>query len=67
MRVVLVSDVHLGGPEDPTQARFIAWVRTLRADRLCFLGDVFDTWWHWGPRAFPQYQPVIDAVREAGM
>lgn len=66
MRVVLVSDVHLGGPEDPHQAAFLAWLRGLRADHLCLLGDVFDTWWHWGEVPFPQYLPVVEALRATG-
>lgn len=67
MRVALVSDLHLAGPDDPRQARFLAWLRALRADRLCLLGDVFQHWWHWGDTPFPQYAPVVDALAASGV
>jgi len=67
MRVALVSDLHLAGPEDPRQARFLAWLGALRADRLCLLGDVFHHWWHWDDRPFPQYAPVVDALASASI
>jgi UDP-2,3-diacylglucosamine pyrophosphatase LpxH len=64
MRVALVSDVHLAGPDDPDQARFLAWLRALEVDQLCLVGDVFDHWWHFGAEPFPQYRPVVDALLE---
>ncbi len=76
MRVVLVSDVHLGGPDDPTQAEFLEFLRTLECDRLMLLGDIFQHWWHfptgiWAcfarasatkPTIFREYEPVIEAL-----
>ncbi len=67
MRVVLVSDVHLGGPGGATQARFLEWIRGIEADHLCLCGDVFDVWWHWGTTPFAAYAPVVDAIRDRGL
>jgi UDP-2,3-diacylglucosamine pyrophosphatase LpxH len=67
MRVALVSDVHLAGPDDPVHARFIRWIEDLRVDRLCLCGDVFQHWWHFGAEPFPQYRPVVDALRRSGI
>lgn len=67
MRVALVSDVHLGGPDDPNQARFLAWLAALEVDRLCLCGDVFHHWWHFGDRPFPAYAPVVDALAARGL
>ena len=32
MRVALLSDAHLGGPDDPNQARFLAFLERLEAE-----------------------------------
>lgn len=54
MRVALISDVHLeGGPDDPVQPAFVAWLDALDVDALYLLGDVFHAWWG--------YADVIDA------
>lgn len=63
MRVVLLSDAHLRGPDDPNQARLLAFLDALRADRLYLLGDIFQCWWHFGARPFDAYAPVVDALR----
>lgn len=63
MRIALVSDAHLNGPDDPNQRRFIEFLGQLRADRLCLLGDIFQHWWHFGAEPFPQYAEVIEALR----
>jgi UDP-2,3-diacylglucosamine pyrophosphatase LpxH len=55
----LVSDQHLRGPEDPAQLRFLAWLRTLEADRLFVLGDLFDFYWE-EPTA--DQEPVVAAL-----
>lgn len=71
MRVVLVSDAHLGGPDDPEQRAFLAFLSTIRADRLVLGGDVFQHWWHFsgpvGLAPFPAYAPVVDALRRCGI
>jgi len=63
MRVVLLSDAHLRGPDDPNQAHLLAFLAGLRADRLCLLGDIFQCWWHFGTRPFDAYVPVVEALR----
>ena len=46
MRVALISDVHVvGGPDDPVQAAFCAWLDALQVDQLLLLGDIFHAWW----------------------
>jgi UDP-2,3-diacylglucosamine pyrophosphatase LpxH len=63
VRVALLSDAHLAGPDDPNQRALIAFLDTLEADRLCLCGDVFQHWWHWGEAPFVQYAEVIAALR----
>lgn len=63
MRVALLSDAHLRGPEDPNQALLLRFLATLEADRVCLLGDVFSHWWHFGRTPFSAYAPVIEALR----
>ncbi|MDP2313076.1 MAG: UDP-2,3-diacylglucosamine diphosphatase [Pseudomonadota bacterium] len=63
MRVALLSDAHLAGPDDPNQRRLLRFLASLEADRLCLLGDIFQHWWHFGAAPFPAYAPVVDALR----
>lgn len=63
MRVALLSDAHLAGPDDPNQAQVVAFLSTLQVDRLCLLGDIFQHWWHFGREPFAQYRPVVEALR----
>jgi UDP-2,3-diacylglucosamine pyrophosphatase LpxH len=63
VRVAVLSDVHLAGPEDPNQQRFVRFLGALAVDRLCLLGDIFQHWWHFGREPFPQYRPVVEALR----
>ncbi len=65
MRVVLVSDAHLNGPNDPNQAQFIAWLARLPSvDRLCILGDLFQHWWDFQGEPFVAYKPVVAALAD---
>lgn len=65
MRVVLVSDAHLGGPSDPGQRRFLAWLGRLPSvDRLCILGDLFQHWWDFEGEPFAEYRPVVQALSD---
>lgn len=57
------SDLHLRGRDDPSQARFCAWLDDAQVDRICLVGDIFDHWWHFGARPFDDYTPVIDRLR----
>lgn len=45
MRVALISDLHISGQSDPTQAAFVRWLDALEADQLVLLGDIFHAWW----------------------
>src|SRR5690349_15967399 len=63
MRVALLSDAHLQGPDDPNQQRLLRFLATLEVDRICLLGDIFQHWWHFGERPFPAYEPVVTALR----
>lgn len=63
MRIALLSDLHLDGPDDPNQARLLAYLDGLEVDRLCLLGDVFQRWWHFGREPFGAYAPVVAALR----
>ena len=45
MRVALISDLHISGRTDPTQAAFVRWLDDLKADQLVLLGDIFHAWW----------------------
>ncbi|MBN1335063.1 MAG: metallophosphoesterase family protein [Deltaproteobacteria bacterium] len=59
---MLLSDAHVDGPADPVQARLVAFLEDVRADRLVLLGDVFHRWWEIRGRPFPAYEPVIAAL-----
>ena len=62
MRVVLLSDAHADGPADPVQARLVAFLADLEADRVVLLGDVFHRWWEVRGRPFPAYDAVVAAL-----
>ncbi len=63
MRFLLLSDAHLDGPDDPVQERFVEWTVGIDADGLYLLGDIFHRWWEWRGQPFPQYVPVLQALR----
>jgi UDP-2,3-diacylglucosamine hydrolase len=70
MRVVMVSDVHLEGLEDPGQRDFVGWLDALAADRLYLLGDLFHHWWDFSGAVMTPYVPVCAALlrlRERGI
>ncbi len=51
------------GPDDPNQQLLLAFLERLEVDELCVLGDIFQAWWHYGGDPFPEYRPVVDALR----
>ncbi len=63
MRIVVLSDAHVDGPQDPVQRQLLAFLYGLRADRLVLLGDIFQRWWSLGGNPFPAYLPVVQALR----
>lgn len=62
MRVVMVSDLHIEGLDDPTQLRFVDWLDALQADELVLLGDLFHHWWGWRGAVSIAYVPVCAAL-----
>lgn len=63
MRVAVLSDAHLAGPDDPNQSLLLRFLDGLQVDRLCVAGDLFHHWWDFGGVPFPEYAPVADALR----
>lgn len=64
MRLVVVSDAHLLGPEDPEQQAFCAWLRGLEADELVLLGDILHAGWSWAGQPHPRHAEVFVALEE---
>lgn len=62
MRVVIFSDAHVLGPDDPTHAALARWIATVEADALVLGGDVFQHWWHFDDAPFPAYAPLVEAL-----
>ena len=64
MRAALISDVHVvGGPHDPVQPAFCAWLDALATDRLYLLGDIFHAWWGYPGLVPPPLAPTCDALQ----
>ncbi len=63
MDAVLVSDLHLDGPGDPTQAAFLRFLGTLPPSvTLVVLGDAFHAWWTFDGEPFTAYAAVATAL-----
>ncbi len=62
MRVAMLSDVHLDGPQDHVQALFLRFVRDLQADELWLLGDVFHRFWTVADRPAAPYVEVFEVI-----
>lgn len=67
MRVVLVSDCHLSGPDDPVERGFLRWLDELEADQLVLLGDVFRAWWHFGEEPAAPCRALAGRLRDRGI
>ncbi len=73
MRVVVVSDAHLVGLDDPNQALLVRWLDallTVGLDELILLGDIFHHWWGFTGVVMTDYVPICAAllrVRAAGV
>jgi UDP-2,3-diacylglucosamine hydrolase len=65
MRIVVLSDVHCAGLNDPNQQEFILWLDALDADALWMLGDIFHWGWSFGHALQKSVQPVVDALARA--
>lgn len=64
MRLVVVSDAHLLGPEDPEQRAFCAWLGGLEADVLVLLGDILHAGWSWAGRPQVRHAEVFEGLAE---
>lgn len=62
MRIALLSDAHVDALDDPVQARLVAFLDALDADRLVLAGDTFHRWWGLGPGIFSAYVPTVAAL-----
>lgn len=62
MRVVMISDVHLTGLDDPRQDQLVRLLDALDADALYLLGDVFHHWWGFRGEVPSAYGPVCAAL-----
>ncbi|MDG1481039.1 MAG: UDP-2,3-diacylglucosamine diphosphatase [Myxococcota bacterium] len=73
MRVVVVSDAHLVGLDDPNQALLVRWLDallTVGLDELILLGDIFHHWWGFSGVVMTDYVPICAAllrVKAAGV
>ena len=70
MRVALISDLHIHGSRDPTQAAFVRWLDALEVDQLVLLGDIFHAWWGYRQTVPVDYLATCAAlqrVRERGI
>ncbi len=65
MRVVVLSDVHCAGLDDPIQRDFVAWLDVLEADALWMLGDIFHWGWTFNGAIQVDVKPVVDALARA--
>ena len=63
MHLVVISDAHLMGPEDPEQIALCDFLETLVCDRLVLLGDVLHAGWTWGG-AHPDHQPFFSTLEQ---
>lgn len=62
VHLVVVSDAHLLGPDDPEQQALGAMLDGLRCDVLVLLGDILHAGWTWDGQPHPRYQPFFAAV-----
>jgi len=60
--VAIISDAHLRGLEDPSQASLVEWLDALQLDELVILGDLFHYWWGYPGSVWPPFRPVVDAL-----
>ncbi len=69
VHLVVISDAHLLGPEDPEQIDLCDFLATVNCDRLVLLGDVFHAGWTW-EGGHPDHAPfflAVEGVLERGI
>ena len=64
MRTVFIADAHLNHPDDANYRQLLAFINTLRGqvDTLCILGDLFDFRVGLPNLAFPEHEPLLEAL-----
>lgn len=62
MRVTLLSDLHLRGPDDPHLLDLLAFLEAWETDEWVLLGDVFDAWWGWQRSVYVEAVPLLAAL-----
>jgi UDP-2,3-diacylglucosamine pyrophosphatase LpxH len=62
MRIVVLSDVHCSGTDDPGQQQFVEWLDSVVCDQLWLLGDIFHWGWSFQGGTQTPYEPVFCAL-----
>lgn len=64
MRTVFIADAHLNQPDDVNYRQMLKFVRSQQGqlDLLCILGDLFDFRVGLPNLAFPEHEPLLDAL-----
>lgn len=64
MSVLLVSDAHLHGLDDPNQHALLGFLATVPFDELVVVGDLFDVWWSESGDVPLDAVPVLSAFQQ---
>jgi UDP-2,3-diacylglucosamine hydrolase len=64
MKAVFLSDAHIRDHADPNLPPLLGFLDHLagRTERLCIVGDLFDTWFAFGRAVFDEYVPLLGAI-----
>lgn len=63
MRVVIFSDVHVVGFDDPVQAQLVRFLAGLEADQVWILGDLFHAGWDFRGRVASGIAATVEALQ----
>src|SRR4051812_11842373 len=68
MRVLVVSDLHISGPEDPLYASLLSLLKdkAQRGDTLVLAGDIFDLFIGAKPIFISRYWEFLQELTSAG-
>lgn len=64
MQAALLSDVHVRSLDGPAQRRFVSFARSLEAEQLFILGDLFHAWWGFEEVVDAEVVPTLVALHE---
>lgn len=64
MRTIFIADAHLSAPGDSNYSRLLQFLEEIRGttETLCIMGDLFDFRIGLRSLAFPEHEPVIEAL-----